>query len=88
MEILTKENMVGAERTFHSLTEGNQVCLVRTHFSHPESDEKSADVGGGDRIGMRGLRPRVRKTVSRQTPPVLYAHVHQRINLEHHLGQC
>ena len=30
----------------------NQVSLVRIHFSHPESDGKSADVGGGGRIGI------------------------------------
>ena len=35
---------------FHSLTKGNQVSLVRNHFSHPESDGKSPDVGVGGRI--------------------------------------
>ena len=29
----------------------NQVSLVRTHFSNPESDEQSADVGGGVESG-------------------------------------
>ena len=58
MEIPTKENLVGAEtaptaisRTFTPLSKGNQVSLVRIHFSHPESDGKWADVGGGGRIG-------------------------------------
>ena len=49
METLTKENLVGAKT---ALTKGNQVSLVRIHFSHPESDGKSADVGGGGRIGI------------------------------------
>ena len=59
MEILSKENLVGAEtaptavsRTFRPLSKENQVSLVRIHFSHPESDGKSADVGGGGRIGI------------------------------------
>ena len=37
---------------FRSLSKGNQVSLVRIHFSHPESDGKSADVGVGGRIGI------------------------------------
>ena len=37
---------------FHSLTKGNQVSLGRIHFSHPESDGKSSDVGVGGRIGI------------------------------------
>ena len=36
----------------HSLTKRNLVSLVRIHFSHSESDGKSADVGGGGRIGI------------------------------------
>ena len=39
-------------QSFHSLTKANQVSLVRIRFSHPESDEKSADVGVGGRIGI------------------------------------
>ena len=42
MEILTKENLVGAKaaptaisKDLHSLTKGNQFSLVRIHFSHP-----------------------------------------------------
>ena len=58
MEILTKENVVGARiaptdlHDFHSLTKGNQVSLVRIHFSHPGSDGKATDVGLGGRIGI------------------------------------
>ena len=37
---------------FHSLSKGKQASLVSIHFSHPESDGKSADVGGGGRIGI------------------------------------
>ena len=58
MEILTKENLVGAKivptavsKTF-TLSKGNQVSFVRIHFSHPESDGKSSDVGVGGRIGI------------------------------------
>ena len=57
MEILTKENLVGKNcshcnfQDFHSLTKGNQVSLVRIHFSHPGSDGKSADVGVGVESG-------------------------------------
>ena len=57
MEILTKKNLVGAKtaptvipRTFTPFSEENQVSLVRIHFSHTESDGKSADVGAGGRI--------------------------------------
>ena len=31
---------------FHSLSKGKQVSFVTLHLSHPESDGKSADVGG------------------------------------------
>ena len=61
MEILNEENLVEARtvptaisRTF-TLTEGNQVAKVRIHFSHPESDGKSSDLGGGGRIGILKL---------------------------------
>ena len=37
---------------FNSLSKGSQVSLVRIHFSCPESDGKSADVGGAGRIGI------------------------------------
>ena len=54
MEILTEENPVGAKncshfsfQDFHVLFEGNQVSLLRIHFSHPESDAKSTDVESG-----------------------------------------
>ena len=33
---------------FYSLSKGNQVSLVRIHFSHPESDGKSADADQGE----------------------------------------
>ena len=39
---------------FHSHSKGNQVSLVRIHFSHPE-----ADAGGGGRIGI------LRKVIAR-----------------------
>ena len=60
MEILTKENLLSGGKNcshcsfqdFDSLTKGNQASLVRMHFSHPESDGKSADVGSGGRIGI------------------------------------
>ena len=50
MEIFTKENMVRAKNCSH--------CLQDFHYSkdsllpQPESDGKSADVGGGGRIGI------------------------------------
>ena len=57
MEILTKESLVGTKttptaisKTFTPLEKGNHASSVRIHFSHPESDGKSADVGGGGRI--------------------------------------
>ena len=57
MEILTKENLVGAKdhshcsfQDFHSLRQENQVSLVRIHFAHPEADGKSSDIGVGGRI--------------------------------------
>ena len=39
---------------FHSLDKGNEVSLLKIpiHFSHPELDGKSADIGGGCRIGI------------------------------------
>ena len=59
MELLTKENLVGAKtpptavsRTFTPLIRGNQRSLLRIQFSHPESDGKSAGLGGGGRIGI------------------------------------
>ena len=33
-------------------SKGNQASLARIHFSHPESEGKSADVGGGGQIGI------------------------------------
>ena len=56
MEILTKENLVGAKL----LTKGNQVSLVvRIHFAHPESDGKSVSVkeeGRGTRNGCEASK--------------------------------
>ena len=52
MVILAKEKLVGSFQDLHSLTKGNRVSLVRIHFSHPQSDGKSADVGVGGRIGI------------------------------------
>ena len=59
MEIPTKENLVRSKtaptanfKGFHSLTKGNQVSLVRIHFSPPESDGKLAGIGGGGRNGI------------------------------------
>ena len=39
---------------FHSLSKEHQVSLLRTriHFSHPELDGKSSEVGVGGRIGI------------------------------------
>ena len=38
---------------FHSLSQGKKASLARIHFSHPETDGKSADVGGGGgRVGI------------------------------------
>ena len=58
MEILTKDNLVGAKtaptavsRTFTPLLNENRVPLVRIHFFHPESDGKSSDVGSGVQSG-------------------------------------
>ena len=39
-------------QNLHPLTKRNQVSLLRIHFSHPESDWKSWDVGVGGRIGI------------------------------------
>ena len=39
-------------QNFHFLSKASRVSLVRTHFSHPESDGKSSDVGVGGRIGI------------------------------------
>ena len=57
MEILTKVNLVGARtapaaisRTFTPLLRETRFSLVRIHFSHPEPDGKSSDVGVGGRI--------------------------------------
>ena len=50
MEILTKENLVGAKiaRTadFHSLSKENQVSLVRTFRSEPGSGSKISRLAG------------------------------------------
>ena len=53
MEILTKENLVGAKtgahhsfQDFHSLTKENQVSLVRTFLSDPGSESKITRLGG------------------------------------------
>ena len=53
MEILTKENLVGAKaaptavsRDFHSLSKGNQVSLVRPFLSEPGSKSKNSRLGG------------------------------------------
>ena len=45
---------------FHSLSKGKQVALVRIHFSHPESDGKSADLGVGRerKISPKFFRPK------------------------------
>ena len=57
MEILAnlKENLVGpktAPAATSRTSKGNQVSLVRIHFSSPESDGKLADVGVGGRLGF------------------------------------
>ena len=54
MEILTKENLVGAKTapTAISRTGTPLVSLVRIHFSHPESDGKSSGVGVAGRHGI------------------------------------
>ena len=59
MEILTKEHLVGAKtvptaisRTFIPLLREASQALVRIHFSQPESDGKSSDVGVGVRVGI------------------------------------
>ena len=53
MEILTKENLVGAKiaptavsRTFTPLLKGDQVSLVRTFLSDPGSERKISRLGG------------------------------------------
>ena len=52
MEILTKENLVGAKKLplqfpgLSFLSKENQVSLVRALLSEPGSEVKSADLGG------------------------------------------
>ena len=68
MDILAEQNLVGAKiaPTAISRTSAPLVrrinSLLRIHFSHPESDGKSSDVGVGGRIGI--LRVCVRNLTS------------------------
>ena len=70
MEVLTKENLVEAKNRFHcnfqdchSLSKGKQVSFVRIHFSHPESDGKSAYLwDGGGKMILNIEDPGSRKT--------------------------
>ena len=47
-----KNAPTAVSRSFTPLLSENQVFLVRIHFSYPESDGKSEEVGRGDRIGI------------------------------------
>ena len=58
MEILTKENLVDCShcnfQDFQSLTKGNQVSLVRIHFSHNQNQmENRQTLGSGVKSGSQ-----------------------------------